>query len=755
MKKVLLFLLTLTLIVFAASCSAKHDEADALITNGTTSFVITRSDTASSAQIDCAIELRKVITEKTGVEFSMGTDFYKEGNPNFAMPDYEILVGQTNRTEYSELSVNIPKNADWMIARKGNKIIIGGTNALSDAVAYFCENYVVDGNVYVPDGELYVHTGDYKYDQITLGTKPLYECEIVYPKENELAKTIAESFATKLVSEYGYSLKLSQRSEITELSSGEIGFYVMDSGSEAFINSCTGGDSLAVSCGFLSSLSESADMLYEWMDENAKDGLITIDQSLKLEVTKENEKMKIADEKLFEELDAKAEAMKVAVLNTASEYEVKEGKKVYYFAADGNDSNDGLSEETPKKTINALSNLTLSSGDVVLFKRGDTFRGKFSAVAGVTYSAYGEGEKPTISGSEKNYADPMDWMTTDYPNVWKYRGKLKNVGIILFDYTGEIGNYEETYGTMRISGASDGFVDESNLDGDLQFWSDLGTEALYLYSEENPGDRFESIEIGTVGNTIAIGGNKDVTIDNLHIMLTGSHGVGAGTTKNLTVRNCVFDWLGGSILAGFGGANTTRYGNAVEVYGGVDNYKVYNNWMYQIYDTGVTHQFNVSADTKKNVMNDVEYYNNLIEYCFWSIEYYNAKGGEDTYRETTNVYIHDNFCRLGGYGWGCAGRESGAPMYCIGSMPDKTENYVTENNIFDRCTGFLVSTYGQATNGDYKFTHNTYVQPYGAKLSQIDGAVQLYDGSAADNLKKYLDEDDPVLYYIMDTDKTE
>lgn len=755
MKKAFLLSFVLIMILFAVSCSEKHNEADALIADGASSFVITRSDTAGSSQIDCAVELRKAIKEKIGIDLSMGTDFYKEGNPNFAIPEYEILVGSTNRDEYREVAVSIPKNCDWLIARKGSKVIIGGTDKLSEAVDYFIENYVVDGNIYVPDGELYVKTGEYKYDSITLGSKQLYECEVIYASNDSAAKSLAEEFVSGLKTDYGYSIKLSTRGSANSPAAGEIAFYTEDITGDAFKNSCIGGESLTISCGFLSSLSDSAEMLYEWMDSNMKDGSITIDQSLKLEVTKENNKMKIADEKLFAELDTKADAMKAAVLGAESEYTVGEGGKIYYFAADGKDSNDGLSPETPKQTIDALTKLTLKSGDVVLFKRGDTFRGKFSAAAGVTYSAYGEGDKPTINGSLRNYADPMDWNETDYPNVWKYSGKLENVGIILFDYTGEIGNYEEKYGTMRISGASDGFVDESDLDGDLQFWSDIATNELFVYSEENPGKRFKSIEIGTSGNVIAVGGNKGVTVDNLHIMLTGSHGVGAGTTAKLTVRNCVFDWLGGSILKGFSGGNTTRYGNAVEVYGGVDCYKVYNNWMYQIYDTGITHQFNVTADTAKNVMNDVEYYDNLIEYCFWSIEYYNAKAGEGTYRETTNVNIHDNFCRLGGYGWGCKGRESSAPMYCIGSMPDKTENYVTSNNIFDRCTGYLVSTYGQATNGDYKFIGNTYVQPYGARLSQIDGGVQLYDGSAAENLKKYLDEDDPVLYYIMETEEAE
>ena len=146
-----------------------------------------------------------------------------------------------------------------------------------------------------------------------------------------------------------------------------------------------------------------------------------------------------------------------------------------------------------------------------------------------------------------------------------------------------------------------------------------------------------------------------------------------------------------------------------------------------------------------NTMQNVEYNDNLIEYCFWSIEYYNASGGEGTYRETRDIHIHDNFCRMGGYGWGCAGRESGAPMYCLGSPADKTENYVTENNIFDRCLGYLVSTYGFDPNGSYIFKNNTYIQPYGAKFARIAGKDYIFDSTAASILEEKLGETTPIL----------
>ena len=89
------------------------------------------------------------------------------------------------------------------------------------------------------------------------------------------------------------------------------------------------------------------------------------------------------------------------------------------------------------------------------------------------------------------------------------------------------------------------------------------------------------------------------------------------------MRNCVFCYLGGSILKGHAGANLSGYGNAVQVYCGCDGYYVNGNWIYQIYDTAITHQYSGSRSDKPNHMSNVEYIGNLCEYCHWSIEYYN------------------------------------------------------------------------------------------------------------------------------------
>lgn len=448
----------------------------------------------------------------------------------------------------------------------------------------------------------------------------------------------------------------------------------------------------------------------------------------------------------------KADAMKATILGSKSDYSAAKGAR-YYVSAQGNDASDGLTPETAIRSLEAVRRLDLKPGDAVLFRRGEIFRGRIQAKTGVTYSAYGEGPKPTICSSERNYADAALWEKTDVANVWRCTVPVSNAGIVTFDHDPQvIGKYDVTVGQMRCNRTKT--PSPAHLKEDLAFWNDMPANRLYLCSAKgNPGSRFSRIEIGCSGNSIAVGCDG-VTVDNLHITLTGSHGVGAGTVRNLEVRNCVFDWLGGSLLIPEGRKNgPCLYGNAVEVYGGCDGYRVHDCWMYQIYDTGITHQCHHARNAEIRQFN-VEHARNLIEYCFWSIEYYNAF---NKFGETRNVYVHDNFCRFGGYGWGCRGRAGGAPMYSIDDRPDVTSNYVNEANTLERCLGILVNNFGRhASPPDFVFRKNVYVQPRGwhfAAIGDRQPRLSPFDETAADVIRETFGETDGTFVFLPEEPK--
>lgn len=75
--------------------------------------------------------------------------------------------------------------------------------------------------------------------------------------------------------------------------------------------------------------------------------------------------------------------------------------RTWYVAADGDDSNDGLSPEKAWKTTAPVNQLVLSAGDAVYFHRGDVFNDQFlhlkgagSAQKPIKISAYGDSSKP-------------------------------------------------------------------------------------------------------------------------------------------------------------------------------------------------------------------------------------------------------------------------------------------------------------------------------------------------------------------------
>lgn len=440
------------------------------------------------------------------------------------------------------------------------------------------------------------------------------------------------------------------------------------------------------------------------------------------------------------------EANRINEIRNTKSMEITASNIVYVSSSDGLDTNNGLSESTPVKTLKRANQLAKGSGWAVLLKRGDLWRERMTSIPGVTYSAYGYGEKPKLYGSPENGADPEKWELV-YENVetgaliWKYyRNDYLDVGTMVFD-DGEgyamkeipscVGNkyyvrgQEDLLETERTP-----FDYRVELDKNLEFFHSANstttsnatvgeyidvkkaTGPLYLRCDNgNPGKVFESIEFNTLGSVIMARDN--VTVDNLCIMYTGVHGISAGSIENLTVTNCEFGWIGGSIQSYIANGGTkrtaTRLGNGVEVYGSCDGYVIDNCYVYQCYDAGVTHQF--SSSTKGDcVMNNVTYSNNLITDCVYSIEYFH--GTLDGYVRTgDNILFDSNLLRRAGYGFGSF-RPDGNNQRHIRSSDRNNPftNFVIRNNVFDRSVHQLINAITDREEWVPKMEGNTYIQ---------------------------------------------
>ena len=451
----------------------------------------------------------------------------------------------------------------------------------------------------------------------------------------------------------------------------------------------------------------------------------------------------LSGDAIREGIDVISEQMKKDILstpNTAELYPDRIGKNTYYISEkNGNDDNDGKSPETALKTIAGLYKKLRfpGKGTAVLFERGGMYRGQITVSNGLTYGSYGEGDKPIISGSKKNYADASLWKETDKKNVYELTEGIYNVGVIVFDHPDDAhGNYDGLYGQNRIFGKN--ITSYIELEKDLEFFSCNNT--LYLCSTNgNPGTRFSDIEIGT-RTDVFDGSASDIVIDNVHVKHTGAPGIGLGSGNNVVVTNCEFSWLGGSLLGSYG-ETTTQYGNAVELYGNCDGYYVTNNWMYQIYDTAITHQ-------GKNLnMKNVEYTGNLMEYVHWGIECWLTE--PDSKGSLHNYLAHYNVLRNGGYGWGTivTKRPANSMLYCTYNFKVASSNMLTEYNIIDRGAGEIVHVDANAAE---TLNSNIYVQHEGAVIGDLKGTVVKADIDAPFLLCKHVKDKSPVFVLIKE-----
>jgi parallel beta-helix repeat protein len=99
---------------------------------------------------------------------------------------------------------------------------------------------------------------------------------------------------------------------------------------------------------------------------------------------------------------------------------ISSAQTTYYVSSTGNDTNTGRSAGAPFQTIAKLNSLSLSGGDSILFRRGDTFRGglviRDAGLPGkpIVFDAYSSGPNPVLSGSV-----PLSGWTPLGSNIWE------------------------------------------------------------------------------------------------------------------------------------------------------------------------------------------------------------------------------------------------------------------------------------------------------------------------------------------------
>ncbi|MBE6703821.1 MAG: hypothetical protein E7583_01020 [Ruminococcaceae bacterium] len=451
----------------------------------------------------------------------------------------------------------------------------------------------------------------------------------------------------------------------------------------------------------------------------------------------------LSPDDIQKEIESISQKRIAEIRNTKTEVEIKGTS--YYVSNDGNDENDGKSPEKAWKTIErACKEENLTSGDGIFFRRGDLFRGILKTdKEGITLSAYGEGEKPVLTTSLRNSADPDMWIETDVPGVYEYYeiNKDCDIGAIIFDdkFTPRkiYRSYEED-GTQLDFRAGRVFNDYHDFVDDMTFFHDrYDTGKIYICSKKgNPATLAKDIELSRRGAVIYA--RNHTTIDNLCLAWT-CFGSSSGDSKGLTVQNCELKWIGGSIQVELGankksmGDRTwpTPFGNGVEIYGEAVDFTCCNNYFRQQYDAAVTHQCGRGEKPINN--RNVRYYDNVMEHCVYSIEIFYGESPLDN-RSNNDTIIEGNIMRMGG-GFGHYARpdEEVTALIRHGAVMKNTNDYVIRDNIFDRSKTRLVIAFNDG-GSKARYCDNIFVQNKGGKYMMKCGNDFVYNEDIAEQV---------------------
>ena len=396
----------------------------------------------------------------------------------------------------------------------------------------------------------------------------------------------------------------------------------------------------------------------------------------------------------------------------------KSEPKTYYVAADGLDTNDGLSKKNPI-SLKAMNKIVLKGGDTVLLKRGDTFYSAFlcqventSNENRVYIDAYGEGELPTLSFNKR-----VDMPWTNCGNGF-YKIDLSDEA----NYEGVKNEDLVSSWDNKIYAANVNFIEDSkgNYYGNVKKGPEECTQKYDMYSDEScvyiktNVDPYK--EMGAVNIPIHPPGSplmrarKGMYIKNIRFVYCG-YGICGGSgkeTKSINIENCVFDKIGGANISS-NPTNFVRGGNAIEFGNNGSLVVIKNNVFRNVYDVAYTCQGSSPGYWRNFLVTD-----NVFTYCTQAIEFW--CGNETSAGGLYTIKINNNLCIKVGEGWATqteGGRRNSTDFLLYGySAP--AFDVSMEHNTFYHSAGYLEVVYYSHVKSIEKFlklvrSNNNYI----------------------------------------------
>jgi len=200
----------------------------------------------------------------------------------------------------------------------------------------------------------------------------------------------------------------------------------------------------------------------------------------------------------------------------------------YYIKNLGSDTNTGLSDAQAWKTCTKVGSISFVAGDIVYFKRGDTWREELSFIGAgslgnpVIIADYGTGAKPVISAVDElaNWKTSASW--SNVGNIWQ---------ITLSPAPPEIKR-------IWLNGTEVKKALTATVTSTERFYYNTSTHVFYLYSAMNPATSLTSITSGCVRQTAIRIYYSHVTVDNIDFQGGSNTSVRITNGDYLTFDNC-------------------------------------------------------------------------------------------------------------------------------------------------------------------------------------------------------------------------
>ena len=416
----------------------------------------------------------------------------------------------------------------------------------------------------------------------------------------------------------------------------------------------------------------------------------------------ENEAVTVRAEELLREGQSRRDAILLTETDIVKSDTFVPGETytgtAYYISNDGDDRAAGTSPDTAWATIGRLNEADLNYGDAVFFRRGDVWRAaQVESWPGVTYSAYGEGEKPGLYGSVENGGGAEKWSLwyegEDGRKIWIYYQPMLDCGAIALTENLAAEKVQPFWNGQTYQVLSDLWLTDQgeqaaeeqaalpefdptiHLTEDLTFfsqassglpdtlpiyllgWVDTGEREqycltadgpLYLRCDQgNPGELYGDMEFLSPYAPFD-GVRDDVVIDNLALRYTGRNLLSvAPECEGVLVQNCDLGW-GGGCSASYSLDTITGYAAGVQRNGGVggasSSHNTFrNNYVHETYQEGLGLETAVEFSGTVFDVTDVLIEGNVFYHCSASMLYFNWDEEANPDHQFRNISFRDNY----------------------------------------------------------------------------------------------------------------